>query len=89
MQVFIKPANYIDVSLLYNVGCIDSCQKPAVKAQLDHAPEPGSMLGKNLIQSRLVPGTSLLQKAGCIGGVVVHQGPHVVLTPAEAVYWTG
>jgi hypothetical protein len=66
-QVFIEPTYYIDISLLDYVGRVDSRLEPAVEAQLDHTPQPGSVLGKNLIQSRLVPGASQFQQAGCIG----------------------
>ena len=88
-QVFVQAGDGLDVSFLDDVGCVDPPVEPAVEAQLDHPPQPHPVLGKNLVQGRLVPGTGLFQKAGCVGGVVVHHGPRRILTPDRAVYWTG
>src|SRR5262245_53416809 len=89
MQVFVQPADGLDVSLLDDVRSVDAPLQAAVEAQLHHAPQARPMPGKKLIQSRLVAGTDLFQQVGGSVGVVDHEGNHQILTPEGEEYWTG
>jgi hypothetical protein len=85
----VQPGDNLDVSLLDHIRRVDPRLQPAIEAQINHAPQARPMPGKKLVQSLLIPGPGLFQKASRLRGVVVHENPHSIRTPEEAVYWTG
>jgi hypothetical protein len=59
-QVFVKPSDGIDVSLLSDTRSVDSRLQSPVKAQLGHAAQSCPMALRNRIERRRVSRTGLL-----------------------------